>query len=332
MTEVPVACHSAWVVEHLSPDFSGLALRLVPTVAPGPGQVQVRVRAAALNFPDVLMTQGGYQFKPELPFVPGMEAAGEVLAVGHGVSQVSPGDAVVVNARQGALAECMTVAASQLRPMPAGLDWAVAASYSVTGLTAYVALIERARLQAGETLLVHGASGGTGMAAVQLGRHLGARVIATGRSLDKLEAVRAAGADACIALGPQLRDEVMRLTQGQGVDVVFDPVGGEVFETSLRTLGWGGRLLVIGFLAGHAASVRSNYVLIKGLSVMGVRAGEQTRRHPERGAQMRAEVDALAAQGVLRPPISHRFPLDQGRQALEAMARGEAVGKMVVLM
>lgn len=324
--------YTALVAEHLSPDFSGLALRRLPLGAPGPGQVQLRVRAAALNFPDVLMSRGDYQFRPQLPFVPGMEAAGEVLAVGQGVSTTQPGDAVVASARQGALAECMTVDAGQLRPMPAGLDWADAASYSVTGLTACVALIERARLQTGETLLVHGASGGTGMAAVQLGRHLGARVIATGRSAEKLEAVRAAGADDCILLGPDLRERVLQMTQGRGVDVVFDPVGGEVFEASLRALDWGGRMLVVGFVSGRPAELRSNYVLIKGLSVIGVRAGEETRRRPERGAQMRADVDALAAQGVLRPPISHRFPLAQARQALETLARGEAVGKIVVLM
>lgn len=333
MTDLNHDPQAALVVETLSTDFSGTRLQSRPLPAPGPSQVLVRVRAAALNFPDVLLTQGNYQFKPELPFVPGLEAAGEVVAVGADVRHVRPGDAVVAQAKQGgALARSMLVEAGHVRAMPANLDWAEAAAYSVAGMTAYVSLVHRAQIGAGETLLVHGATGGTGLATVQLGRHLGARVIATGRSLDKLQAARELGAHEVVQIGPEMRDEVMRLTDGQGVDVVFDPIGGDVFDASLRSLAWGGRLLVVGFVGGRIADLKSNYVLIKNLSVIGVRAGEFGRRNPALGAQVVQQIDALAAQGVLRPHIAARFPLAQAVQALQLLASGRATGKIVVTM
>ncbi|WP_423460277.1 NADPH:quinone oxidoreductase family protein [Ottowia sp. VDI28] len=251
MTHPAESTYTALVVEQLSPDFSGVVLRDLDTPMPGPGEVLIRVRAAALNFPDVLLTQGNYQFKPNPPFVPGLEAAGEVVVAGEGVAHVKPGDAVMAQTRQGgALARMMVADAKEVRRMPPNLDWAEAAAHSVAGITAYVSLIERGRLEAGETLLVHGASGGTGMATVQLGRHLGARVIATGRSPEKLEAARSAGAHEVLQVGPNLKDDILRVTDGEGVDVVFDTVGGDVFDASLRALAWGGRLLVVGFLGG----------------------------------------------------------------------------------
>lgn len=325
--------YTALVVEQPTPDFSGVALRTLPMEQPGPQQVLIRVRAAALNYPDVLLTQGNYQFKPTLPFVPGLEASGEVVAVGVGVSHVRPGDAVVAQTRQGgALGHMMVAQASEVRPMPASLDWDEASAYSAAGMTAYVSLVHRGRLEAGETLLVHGASGGTGLAAVQLGRHLGARVIATGRSLEKLDAARAAGAHELIQVGEGLRDDILRVTGDKGADVVFDPIGGDVFDASLRSLAWGGRLLVVGFLAGRIADLKSNYVLIKNLSVIGIRAGEFIRRDPVKGAEVMRQVDALAAQGVLKPHISARFPLVEGVQALRMLAQGKATGKIVVTM
>jgi len=325
--------YTALVVEHLSPDFSGVALRTLSAAPPGPAEVLVRVRAAALNFPDVLLTQGKYQFTPALPFAPGLEAAGEVVAVGAGVDHVQPGDAVVAQTVQGgALAQMMVADAREVRPMPANLDWAEAAAYSAAGMTAYVSLVHRAGLAAGETLVVHGASGGTGLATVQLGRHLGARVIATGRSLDKLEVARAAGAHELVLVGPNLRNDILHLTDGAGADVAFDPVGGDVFDASLRSLAWGGRLLVVGFVGGRIADLKSNYVLIKHLSVIGVRAGEYVRRDAARGARVMKEVDALAASGVLKPHISARFPLAEGVQALRTLAQGGATGKVVVTM
>ena len=333
MTETSDTHYSALVVEQLSADFSGVAVRTLPVTPPGPQQVLIRVRAAALNYPDVLLTQGKYQFTPLLPFVPGLEASGEVIAVGAGVTHVRSGDAVVAQTRQGgALGQIMIADASEVRTMPANLDWDEAAAYSAAGMTAYVSLVHRGQLQAGETLVVHGASGGTGLATVQLGRELGARVIATGRSPEKLESARAAGAHDTVLAGENLRNDILRLTENKGADVVFDPIGGDVFDASLRSLAWGGRLLVVGFLGGRIADLKSNYVLIKNISIIGIRAGEFVRRDPAQGARVMREVDALAASGVLKPHISGRFRLEEGVQALEVLARAKATGKVVVTM
>lgn len=324
---------AAVVVERLSEDFSGVVIRSMPLPPPAQGQVLIRVRAAALNFPDVLLTQGNYQFRPSLPFVPGLEASGEVLAVGAGVEGLNPGDAVVAQTRQGgALGRMMLADAAEVRPMPVNLDWAEAAAYSAAGMTDYVALVHRANLQAGETLLVHGATGGTALATVQLGRHLGARVMATGRSLERLQIASAMGAQQLIELGPDLRDDILRATDNQGVDVVFDTVGGDVFDQSLRALAWGGRHLVVGFVSGRIADLKSNYVLIKNISVIGVRAGETVRRDRALGTRIMQEVDALAAQGVLKPHIAQRFALSESHEALRTLARGGAMGKIVVMM
>lgn len=330
---MPDSHYDALVVEALTDDFSGIALRSLATPAAGPGQVLVAVRAAALNFPDVLLTQGKYQFRPEPPFVPGLEAAGEVVAVGAGVDHVQPGDAVVAGARQGgALARMMLAQAREVRRMPANLDWAEAAAYSTVGITAWVALVQRAQLGAGEILLVHGAGGGTGLAAVQLGRHLGARVIATGRSPQKLDIARAMGAHEVIHLGGDLREEILRLTDGAGVDVVFDPVGGELFDASLRAMAWGGRMLVVGFVAGQPAAVKPNYILIKNISIIGVRAGEAMRRDLALGSRIMQQVDSLAAEHVLKPHIGARFRLEDGVEAMRALVQASAPGKVVVTM
>lgn len=319
-------------VQQLSDDFSGVHLTSLTPPSLGSQQVLVRMRAASLNFPDVLMTRGAYQLKPDLPFVPGVEGAGEVVAVGDAVTHVKPGDAVVAMNRQGALAEMMVAEASAVHALPAGLSWAEAAAYSVAGLTAYVALVHRGRVQAGEIVVVHGATGGTGIAAIQLAKHLGARVIATGRSLDKLALARQAGADDLLVIDERLRENLLGLTAQRGADVVFDPIGGDVFDASLRALAWEGRMLVIGFVSGRAAELRSNYVLIKGLSVIGVRAGEFARRNPTLGAQARQAVDELAAQGVLKPLVTASFPLRDGILALQRMAEGQTAGKVVVTM
>jgi len=325
----------AWVCTEVSPDLSGLRLLEWPLPPCGRGQVRVRVRAAALNFPDLLMTQGQYQLKPPLPFVAGMECAGEVAEVGADVHSVSVGDKVCVAVRVGAFAEQVVVDADSLRRVPAGFDYAEAASYSVTGLTAWVALVRRGALQPGETLLVHGASGATGLAAVQLGRHLGATVIATGSSALKLQAAMDHGAHHRIVLDGNahgLRDAVKSLTAGAGADVIFDPVGGDLFDASVRCIAWGGRLLVIGFAGGRIASIDSNLPLIKGFSVIGVRAGEYGRRNPTHGLQNRQAVEALAARGVFKPLIGARFAFDQGLQAYRAMAGRGVPGKIVLEM
>ena len=332
MVDPTQTTYRAWQVNSLSDDFSGASMVLRQGPALGPHGVWIRVRAAALNYPDILMTQGAYQFKPELPFVPGLEVAGEVVAVGDAVTHVKAGDRVVAMTRQGGLAQYLMAGSAEVRPMPEGFGWAQAAAYSVAGLTAYVALVNRGNLQPGEVLAVHGATGGTGLAAVQLGHHLGARVIATGRSLEKLAVARDAGADQLLAIGPNLRQDLIELSGGKGVDVVFDPIGGDVFDASMRALAWGGRLLVIGFVSGRAAEVRSNYALIKGTSVVGVRAGEFVRRDPTRGAQAIQAVDAMASKGVLRPPIHAEYPLDQALDAMRLMASGGVRGKLVVCM
>jgi NADPH2:quinone reductase len=295
--------------------------------------VRVRVRAAALNFPDLLMAQGRYQHRPPLPFVAGMECAGDVLEVGHGMAWPQAGDAVCFGAHSGAFTEELLVPATLLRPLPPGFSMAEGAAFGVAALTAWVALVRRGGLQRGETLLVHGASGGTGLAAVQLGRHLGATVIATGSSPAKLQAASEHGAQhtLCLEHGARgLSDAVKALTGGRGADVVFDPVGGDVFDASLHCTAWGGRLLVVGFASGRIASVPSNLPLIKGFAVVGVRAGEYGRRDPERGAQNRQAVEALAAQGLFRPHIGARFAFEQLPQAYRALAERRVAGKIVI--
>ena len=332
MNDLAQLRYRALEVAALSDDFSGVSFveRSLPSLADD--AVVMRVKAVALNYPDVLMTQGRYQFKPELPFVPGMESSGEVVAVGASVRAIKPGDRVVAMTRHGALSEYMVAREDEVRALPAALSWEQGAAFSVAGMTAYVALVNRGQLQPGETVLVHGASGGTGLAAVQLGKHLGAKVIATGRSMHKLQVARDAGADHLIELGGDLRGDLLSLTQGRGVDVVFDPIGGEVFDASLRSLAWGGRLLVVGFVSGTAGEVRANYALIKGISVVGVRAGEFARRDPVKGQQALQAVDELAAKGVLCPHISTVCPFDQAIEALRLLSSGAVQGKAVVTM
>jgi NADPH2:quinone reductase len=322
--------HPAVVCEHLSADLSGLALRDIEVPAPGPAQVLVRVRAAALNYPDLLMTRGGYQFKPPLPFVPGMEAAGEIIACGDTATHLKPGMRVMVHARHGALAGAMLAGVGDVHPIPAGLDYAAAAALQVAALTAWVALVQRARLMAGETVLVHGATGGVGMAAVQLARHLGATVIATGRDPEKLATVLEQGAHHALAADATLRDRVMALTGERGVDVVFDPIGGDLFDASLRCMGWGGRLLVVGFVAGRIPEVKANYILIKNLSIIGVRAGEVGRRDPALGAENQKALDRLASQGVFRPHIGARLALADAVEGFRLLERAAVPGKIVI--
>lgn len=316
--------------ERLSDDLSGLALVDLPAEAPGPGRVAVSLRAAALNFPDLLMTRGGYQLKPELPFVPGMEGAGVIESVGPGVTGWKAGDAVCFSNYVGALAERAELPAEVLRPVPAGWDWASAAGWQVGALTAYVSLVTRGALKAGETLLVHGATGGMGAAAVRLGAHLGATVIATGTDPDRLEPLKAHGAAHVLSSRGDFQEAVKALTGGRGADVIFDPVGGDVFDRSTKCIAFAGRLLVVGFAAGRIPTLAANHVLIKGYSVVGVRAGEYCRQRPQEAPAIRAEIDRLAEQGVFRPLVGARLPWPRAIDALHALARREAPGKIVV--
>ncbi len=266
-----------------------------------PGQVRVAIRAAGINFPDILMAAGDYQLKPELPFTPGVEAAGDVVEVDGAVRGVTVGDRVIVKMRHGAYADEAVVTPSQLTPLPSNFDYAEGATFLAAHGTAYHALVDRGQLRAGEVLLVHGAGGGVGLAAVEMGKLLGATVIAVASSEEKLAVARGKGADHALLYAREpFRDAVKRITQGRGADVVFDPVGGAIFEDSVRCIAWGARLLVVGFTGGVGLA-RTNLLLIKGASVLGVRAGEAVRRDPSAGA---ARIKALlewAEQGRSAP-------------------------------
>jgi len=321
----------ALVVEHLAPDFAGCAVREVPTPTPGPGEVLVRVRAASVNFPDLLVTKGEYQFKPPTPFTPGLDLAGEVAALGEGVAGFSIGDAVVGGARLGAFAEYAVLSVDALKPKPERLSFAQAAAYGAAYLTAYVALVRRARLEPGEWVLVHGAAGGVGLAAVDLAKALGARVIAASASDDKLAAIQALYApDATVNATGGFREAVKAITGGEGADVIYDPVGGDVFDESTRCIAFDGRLLVIGFTSGRIPTVSVNMPLIKGFSVMGVRAGEYGRRFPEKGRENGAAVWKMADAGVIKPHVHAELPLERWREAFELLAGRKVIGKAVI--
>ena len=318
----------ALVVSALSPDLSGCGVEDVPDPVPAPGQLLVRVRAASLNFPDLLMTRGEYQLKPPLPFIPGMEMAGEVIEA-PADSGFTAGDRVVCGTRLGAFAELFACDAAAARPIPDHLDFAEAASVGTAYLTAYVSLVRLGAVQRDEWVLVHGATGGVGLAAVDLAKALGARVIATSRSAAKLERVAADyDVDATLTV-PGFRTRVKELTGG-GADVIYDPVGGDVFDESTRCIAFGGRLLVVGFTSGRIATVPTNIPLIKGFSVIGVRAGEYGRQFPERGRENLDAVWRLAAERRIRPRVDRRFALHDWRAALAAMQSSEMVGKLVI--
>ena len=308
-----------------------LRLEYFASLPLAPGQVRVAVHAAGINFPDILMAAGQYQLKPELPFTPGVEAAGDVV-VTAAVDGVAVGDKVIIKLRHGGYADEVVVTRSQLTPLPTSFDYAEGAVFLAAHGTAFHALVDRAQLAPGEILLVHGAGGGVGLAAVELGKLIGATVIAAASSEAKLAVAQARGADHGVLYGREpFRDAVKRLTDGRGADVVFDPVGGEIFEQSLRCIAWGARLLVIGFTGG-IGQAKTNLVLIKGASVLGVRAGEAARKNP---AQGEARVNALvrwAEDGKIRPNISHRLPLQDYAAAMRLLIDRKAIGRVALMM
>ncbi len=324
--------------EALSEDIGSVRPVEVEVPEPGPGEVRVRIRACAVNFPDLLMIQGKYQFKPPLPFAPGGEAAGDVEAVGTGVEGLREGDAVVAGIRHGGFCELVNVPIEALRPKPERLSYAKAASYQTAYLTAYVALVRRGGLQPGETLLVHGATGGVGMAAVDLGKRLGATVIATGGRDDKLAVVKRRGADHVLNYTLQdgrlggFREAVKALTDGRGADVIYDPVGGDVFDESMRCINWDGRILSIGFTSGRWPQAPVNLILIKHIAVIGVRAGEYGRRDPEMGRANTEAIHQMASNGEIDPYVCQGFPLEQAVDAMRLLENREVVGKTVVTM
>jgi len=313
-------------------DPSVLKIEERPIPEPGPADVLIKVGAASVNFPDVLMLSAGYQHKPELPFIPGVEGAGTITAVGSEVKSWKPGDKVIFGVRPGAMAEYVRVPASgSLMPAPKGWSWAEAAAFRVGATTAYHSLVHRAALKKREVLLVHGAAGGVGMAAVQLGKHLGAQVIATGSSDERLAVVREQGADLVVNLRASDFVAVVKgMTDGRGADVIYDPVGGEVLEKSMRAANYGARLLVVGFTSGGPTKIMSNHVLIKGLSILGVRAGETARRGSALAEDYATELPRLAALGVMRPHISHRFPMERAANAFRALIDRQVIGKAVI--
>jgi len=317
----------------------GLRLENVPRMPLQAGQVRVAIRAAGINFPDILMAAGDYQLKPELPFTPGMEAAGDVIEIGDGANDVAlgdrriaVGDRVIVKMRHGGYADEVVVAPSQLTVLPSTFDYAEGATFLAAHGTAYHALVDRGQVRHGETLLVHGAGGGVGLAAVEMGKMLGATVIAAASSEEKLAVAQARGADHLVLYATEpFRDAVKRITDGRGVDVVFDPVGGEIFENSLRCIAWGARLLVIGFTGGIGLA-RTNLVLIKGASVLGVRAGEAARRDPALGEVRLAALVAWAEAGRIRPNVSHRLPLEDYAKAMRLLIERRAIGRVALMM
>jgi NADPH2:quinone reductase len=277
------------------------------------------------------MAAGEYQLKPELPFTPGVEAAGDVAEVNGGVG-VTVGDRVIVKMRHGAYADEVIVAPSQLTPMPSTFDYAEGATFLAAHGTAYHGLFDRGQVQPGEVLLVHGAGGGVGLAAVEMGKLLGATVIAAASSEEKLEVAKARGADHLVLYSREpFRDAVKRITDGRGADVVYDPVGGPVFEESMRCIAWGARLLVVGFTGGIGLA-RTNLLLIKGASVLGVRAGEAVRRNPALGEVRIRQLLAWAEQRKIRPNVSHRLPLEDFAAAMQLLVDRKAIGRVALMM
>lgn len=316
-------------VHDLTGDLSGVELVDIPDPVRTEGEVLVRVRAASLNYPDLLMTQGKYQFKPEPPFTAGMELAGEVLQCDEN-SGFAPGDRLMGGAKTGGMAEYAALPTKNLRQAPVGLNFAQSAALGAAYTTAYTALVEQGGLEAGQWVLVTGASGGVGLAAIDLAKALGAKVIAASGSPEKLKRIeRLYAPDAVIQSAGRFRDPVAEITGGKLCDLVCDQVGGDVFDECTRCVAFGGKLLVVGFAGGRIAEIATNIPLIKGFSVVGVRAGEYARRFPDRGERIAAEVAALAAEGTISPAIDRMLPLSRWREGFGAMADRELVGKVV---
>ena len=295
------------------------------------GQVRLQVSVAALTFVDLLMPRGKYQVKPDLPFTPGSHAAGEVIEVADGVTSIKVGDRIYGFAAWGALADEMIVDESACFVLPDGVDNEVGAAYGNGYATSFYALRDRGRLQPGETLLVHGAGGGVGLAAVDLGRAMGARVIATARGAAKAAVLKTYGAEAVIdyTQGP-FKDQVKALTDGTGADVIYDPVGGDVFDQSLRCINWDGRLLVIGFAGGTIPRAPANLPLLKSCAIVGVSLGGYRERFPQAIRDMHGTLLSWIAEGRIKPRVASRFPVAKTKEALQAMEKRETIGRVIV--
>jgi NADPH2:quinone reductase len=309
-----------------------LVVEEVPSPKAAQGQVVVSVKACGVNFPDTLIIQGKYQFKPELPFSPGGEVAGIVKEVGEGVTRVKRGDRVIAFNTWGGFAEEIAVDAERTIPMPSGMDFIPASAFVLTYGTSYHALKDRANLKAGETLLVLGAAGGVGLAAIQLGKAMGAKVIAAASNDAKLQICKQNGADEVINYGTEdLRARIKAVTAGKGVDVVFDPVGGPYSEPALRDMAWKGRFLVVGFAAGDIPKVPLNLTLLKGCSIVGVFWGAFTKNEPERNRENNHDLMAMYAAAKVRPHIHATYPLERAAEALNEVLNKRVTGKVVLV-
>ncbi|SDJ37189.1 NADPH:quinone oxidoreductase family protein [Pseudomonas indica] len=308
-----------------------LVLEDISSPEPKKNEILLEVYAAGVNFPDTLIIEGKYQFKPPFPFSPGGEAAGVVAAVGEKVQHVKPGDRVMALTGWGSFAEQVAVPGYNVMPIPAGMDFETAAAFGMTYGTSMHALKQRANLQPGETLLVLGASGGVGLAAVEIGKAMGARVIAAASSAEKLEVAKRAGADELIDYSASsLKEEVKKLTGGQGADVIYDPVGGDLFDEAIRSIAWNGRLLVVGFASGRIPELPVNLALLKGAAVVGVFWGSFAQRQPQDNLANFQQLFAWHAEGKLKPLVSQTFPLERAADAINALGQRKAVGKVVV--
>lgn len=319
-----IHCHAYGMPEDLVIDE-------VDDLKPGRGQVVIDVHAAALNFPDVLMIQGKYQSQPPFPFSPGGEVSGIVRAIGEGVDNVKIGDPVFAGSGTGGFAEQAVMPAAATSPVPKGMSFAQASGIRTTYGTSYYALKQRAQLKPGETLLVLGAAGGVGIAAVELGKAMGARVIAAASSAEKLAAAKAAGADELIDYSDgQIKDKVKALTDGKGADVIYDPVGGELFDQCMRCINWDGRILVIGFAAGDIPKVPINLVLLKSCQIVGVFYGAFVARFPAENAQNFKEILQFYADGKINPLVGKTFAFEDYAAALRCLMDRQAIGKVVL--
>jgi NADPH2:quinone reductase len=308
-----------------------LTVEELPDPEAAPGHVVLDVQAAGVNFPDVLIVQGKYQYKPALPFTPGNEVSGVVRAVGDGVSGYKVGDKVIAFSAHGAFAQQLAVPAQALMPMPPGMDFDTAAAITLTYGTSHHAVVDRAALKAGETMLVLGAAGGVGLAAIEIGKALGARVIAAASTDDKLAICGAHGADALINYSKEdLREAIKAATGGKGPDVVYDPVGGDYSEAAFRSIAWRGRYLVVGFANGDIPRLPLNLALLKGASLVGVFWGEFAKREPKANLAGMMQLLGWLAEGKIKPHISARYALADTPQALNDMAARKVTGKVVI--
>ncbi|MGF6594841.1 NADPH:quinone oxidoreductase family protein [Pseudomonas sp. 2835] len=310
-----------------------LVLEEVASPVPKKNEILLDVQAAGVNFPDTLIIEGKYQFQPPLPFSPGGEAAGVVSAVGEKAGNLKVGDRVMALTGWGSFAEQVAVPAYNVLPIPPQMDFTTAAAFGMTYGTSMHALSQRGQLKAGETLLVLGASGGVGLAAVEIGKAMGARVIAAASSAEKLAVAKAAGADELINYSEtSLKDDIKRLTGGNGADVIYDPVGGDLFDQAVRGIAWNGRLLVVGFASGRIPELPVNLALLKGAAVLGVFWGAFAQRQPADNAANFQQLFSWFAEGKLKPLVSQTFPLAEAGAAIEMLGQRKAVGKLVVTM